>query len=80
MAKSNGKIKIHAEREKRQATLAMVQQEKAQTQAKLGQLINMEQQLIGALDQLDALEGIKPPDPSDNGAPAKEKVLEQKES
>ncbi len=80
MAKSNGKIKIQEEREKRQSQLVAVQQEKVAAQNRLSQLNIMELKIIGALEQLDELEGIKPPDPSDNDAPEKKKVSEKKES
>lgn len=66
MGKKNSKIKIQEERAKRMANIA-----------KLNAMLLKQ---IGALEQLDALEGIKPPDPSDNGAPVKEKVSEKKES
>ncbi len=79
-SKKNGKIKIQDEREKRQSQLVAVQQEKVATQNRLSQLNIMELKLAGALEQLDELEGIKPPAPSDNGAPEKEKVSEKKES
>lgn len=80
MSKKNGKIKIQEERAKRQTTLAMVRQKRTATEQSLSQLMQMEQQLIGALDQLDALEGIKPVKFSDNGEPVKKEVSENKES
>lgn len=60
MAKKNGKIKIQQEREKRQQQLALVQQEKMAVQNRLSQLNVMELKIIGALEQLDELEGVKP--------------------
>lgn len=86
MAKKNGKIKIQEEREKRQSQLVAVQQEKIVVQNRLSQLNIMELKIIGALEQLDELEGIKPPStssgqthsPSKDGAP--KEVLEKKES
>ncbi len=80
MARKNGKIKIKEERAKRQQTLAMVRQKRVATEQSLSQLIQMEQQLIGALDQLDALEGVKPIELSDNGSPVKQEKTEKKES
>ena len=72
------KSKIQKEREKRQQQLALTQQEKAQLQSRLSQLNVMELKLIGAIEQLDELEGVKPPEPSKDGAP--KEVLEEKEN
>ena len=71
------KSKIQEAREKRQANIAQLelmiagaQQQFAEWQAAL--LKN-----IGALNQLDELEGIKPVDASNNGSPVKEKVAKK---
>lgn len=80
MAKRNGKIKIQEEREKRLQQVATLEYRIAKQQ----QMLNTDKEsllkLIGALEQLDELEGIKPPTPSDNGAPVKKKHSEQKEA
>lgn len=55
--KKNGKIKIQEEREKRQSQLVAVQQEKRAVEQRLSQLNVMELKIIGALEQLDELEG-----------------------
>ncbi|TET41435.1 MAG: hypothetical protein E3J60_04590 [Dehalococcoidia bacterium] len=80
MSKKNGKIKIQEEREKRLQQIATLEYRIAKQQQAL--TIDRESLLkqIGALEQLDELEGIAPPVPSDNGTPAKETVLEEKES
>ncbi len=94
-SKSNGKIKIQEEREKRQSQLVAVQQEKVATQNRLSQLNVMELKIIGALEQLDELEGVRSdersavsgepskdgvPLPAGQGAPEKKKVSEKKEN
>jgi len=61
MAQKNGKIKIQAEREKRLQQIATLEYRIAKQQQAL--TIDRESLLkqIGALEQLDELEGIKPP-------------------
>lgn len=58
MAKKNGKIKIQEERAKRQQQLAQVRQEKMAVQNRLSELNTMELKLMGALEELDALDEI----------------------
>jgi hypothetical protein len=80
MARKNGKIKIQDERVKRQASAAQLNAAITKGEQQLNEWRAALLKNIGALEQLDELEGIKPPDPSDNGVPVKKKDLEQKES
>lgn len=75
--KKNGKIKIQEEREKRQQQLAQVEYMIAQGQKTLANNQAARLKLIGALEQLDELEGVKPVAPSNDGAP--KEILEKKE-
>lgn len=79
MARKNGKIKIQEERAKRQANVAQLNAMIVKGQQQMNEWQAALLKNIGALEQLDELEGVKPADPSDNGAPVKEKVSEKKE-
>ena len=76
--KKNGKIKIQEEREKRMANIAQLEYIIAQKQRSLNNDKEALLKNIGALEQLDELEGVKPVDPSDNGSLVKEEVAEKK--
>ena len=80
MAKKNGKIRIQEEREKRQANIAQLNAMIIRAQQQLNEWQAALLKNIGALEQLDELEGVKPVDPSDNGALVKEKELDKKEN
>ena len=69
--------KIQEEREKRQQQLVQLEYMIGQQEQSLSNLRVARLKCIGALEQLDELEGIKPPDPSENGEPVKEKVAEK---
>lgn len=80
MARNKTQILIQEERAKRQANIAQLNAMISKGQQQLNEWQTALLKNIGAIEQLDELLGIKPPDPSDNGAPEKEEVSEKKES